>query len=156
MQLSDYLILERVQGDMQSTTKQGALAELARLMCRDSAASQQDVERVLAARERLASTGIGDEIAIPHGKLDAMQRLVLGLARSRSGLDFESMDGQPARLFFVLVAPEGSTGIHLKALARISRLCKAPEFRQQLLAAADEAEMYHVLCREDLKFVTPS
>ncbi len=156
MQLSDYLTVERVAADLKSTTKKAALEELAGLATRDGRCERRDVARVLAERERLASTGIGDEIAIPHGKLDAMEDLVLALARSRAGLDFESEDGKPARLFFVLVAPERSTRIHLKALARISRLCKERPFRRQLLEAADEREMFEVLCREDSKFVTPT
>ena len=156
MQLSDYLTVERVLGDMTSTTKQAALEELAGLVTRDTRWNRRDVSRVLSERERLASTGIGDEIAIPHGKLDTMDELVLSLARSKAGLDFESEDGRPTRLFFVLVAPESSTGIHLKALARISRLCKEPRFRQQLLEAEDEGEMFDILCRMDRKFVTPA
>ncbi len=153
--LSDYLTANRVLADMRSTTKEAALGELAALLTRDAEELLPDVHRVIAERERLASTGIGDEIAIPHGKLEVVGDLVLGLARSEAGLDFQSEDGKPTRLFFVLVAPESSTGIHLKALARISRLCKEPSFRRGLLAAADAREMYDVLCEEDSKFSAP-
>jgi len=153
MQISDYITLDRVLADMRATTKREALAELAQLVTsgRDAAVREQ-LARVLADRERLASTGIGEEIAIPHGKLNAVGTLVVGLGRSCSGLDFESVDGKPTRLFFVLVAPESSTGIHLKALARISRLCKEPDFRSRLLAAGDSDEMYRIVCQEDSRF----
>jgi len=153
MQISDYITVNRVKADMQSTSKQDALVELAQLVTngREPAVKDQLV-RVLGERERLASTGIGEEIAIPHGKLNAVGTLVVGLGRSAQGVDFESVDGKPTRLFFVLVAPENSTGIHLKALARISRLCKEPAFCSRLLAAPTSDEMYHILCQEDSKF----
>ena len=156
LQLSDYLTEDRVLADMQATSKGEALDELAALITRETGELRSDVRRVLTERERLASTGIGDEIAIPHGKLDGVGDLVLALARSREGLDFTSEDEKPARLFFVLVAPESSTGIHLKTLARISRLCKEPSFRAGLLAAADAREMFDIICREDRRFSTPT
>jgi PTS system nitrogen regulatory IIA component len=153
MQITDYITVNRVIAEMQSTTKPEALAELAKLVANGrSPAVQDQLVQVLAARERLASTGIGEEIAIPHGKLDAVGTLVVGVGRSLQGVDFESVDGKPTRLFFVLVAPENSTGIHLKALARISRLCKEPDFRSRLLAADNAEEMYRILCQEDGRF----
>lgn len=153
MQIADYITLNRVLADMRSTSKPEALAELAALVTNGRAPGiREQLMRVLAERERLASTGIGEEVAIPHGKLDAVGTLVVGLGRSAPGVDFESVDGKPTRLFFVLVAPENSTGIHLKALARISRLCKAPDFRSRLLAAGDAEEMFQILCAEDAKF----
>jgi len=153
MQITDYITVNRVVAEMESTTKPEALAELAKLVANGrSPAVQDQLVQVLAARERLASTGIGEEIAIPHGKLDAVGTLVVGVGRSLQGVDFESVDGKPTRLFFVLVAPENSTGIHLKALARISRLCKEPDFRSRLLAADNAEEMYRILCQEDGRF----
>jgi nitrogen PTS system EIIA component len=152
MHLADFITLQRVLPEMRSTLKREALGELGALMAGPDAAQAAPIAEVLADRERLASTAIGDEIAIPHGKLDTLGALALGLARSRAGLDFESVDGSPTRLFFVLLAPENSTGLHLKALARISRLCKEPLFRTRLLEAADAAQMLDILCTEDAKF----
>lgn len=153
MHLADFITLDRIVAEMQSTRKQEAIDELATLMCgARGPALRDEIARVLADRERLASTAIGDEIAIPHGKLDGVSRLEVGLGRSRAGIDFESVDGQPTRLFFVLVAAEDATALHLKALARISRLCKEPLFRSRLLAAASREEMHDVLCAEDAKF----
>ena len=153
MHMADFITLDRVLAEMQATTKRDALVELATLVTngRDAAVGQALVE-MLMNREKLASTGIGEEVAIPHAKLDSVGTLVVGLGRSVAGVDFESVDGKPTRLFFVLVAPENSTGMHLKALARISRLCKEPDFRTRLLAAVDRAEMYDILCEEDAKF----
>jgi len=152
MRVADIITPERILPEMRSQTKREALSELATLVAGFSPELRERVERVLADRERLASTAIGDEVAIPHGKLDALGSLVMGLGRSTAGLEFESVDGRPTRLFFVLLAPENETGLHLKALARISRLCKEPHFRERMVAAADAAEMYRVLCSEDEKF----
>jgi PTS system nitrogen regulatory IIA component len=152
MQIVDFITPDRVLAQMRSTSKDEALAELGELVANGRGDDVRDaIIGVLRDRERLASTGIGEEIAIPHGKLDAISELVVGLGRSREGVEFESVDGKPTRLFFVLVAPEDSTGIHLKALARISRLCKEPGFRGRLLEAVDAAEMYEVLCAADAK-----
>jgi PTS system nitrogen regulatory IIA component len=152
MQIADFITVDRVLADMQATNKRDALAELAKLVTNGRVDAGQQLVEVLWDRERLASTGIGEEIAIPHAKLDLVGTLVVGLGRSMRGVDFESVDGKPTRLFFVLVAPENSTGMHLKALARISRLCKEPGFRSKLLSARDRAEMYDIVCEEDAKF----
>jgi PTS system nitrogen regulatory IIA component len=108
--------------------------------------------RVLVDREQLASTAIGEGVAIPHGKLSSVSEIVACLGRAPGGVDFDSMDGQPTFLFFVLVAPENSTGAHLKALARISRVFKDTEFRRRLLAAEDADAMYRVIAEEDSKY----
>jgi PTS system nitrogen regulatory IIA component len=108
--------------------------------------------KVLLERERLASTAIGEGVAIPHGKLDAVGKLVAVVGRAPEGVDFDSMDGRPTHLFFVLVAPENSTGVHLKALARISRLFKDPEFRTRLMQAKDAQEIFRVIADEDAKY----
>jgi PTS system nitrogen regulatory IIA component len=90
---------------------------------------------VLLEREQLGSTGIGGGIGIPHGKLKALDELILGFGLSRQGVDFESMDGRPTHIFFLLITPENSTSLHLKLLARISRLLKNEAFREKLMQA---------------------
>jgi nitrogen PTS system EIIA component len=110
------------------------------------------LRRVLEERELLASTAIGDGIAIPHGKLDSVNQLVGTLGRSVKGLEFDSIDGKPTHLVFMLVAPASSTGIHLKALARLSRLFRDALFRQRLIEAADASAMYRVITEEDAKY----
>ena len=92
---------------------------------------------VLAERERLGSTAIGDGIAIPHGKLPKVTKILGTFGRHVQGVDFESLDGNPTHLFFMLVAPEDSTSLHLKALARVSRLLRDGNFREKLLSAPD-------------------
>jgi PTS system nitrogen regulatory IIA component len=153
MKIVDFVRPELIVGDLHGRDKTEVIRELAEhLASHVSGVDRETLARVLLERERLASTAIGEGVAIPHGKLDAVGRLVACVGRAKAGVDFESMDGRPTHLFFVLVAPENSTGVHLKALARISRLFKDPEFRTRLLAAADAAEMYRVIADEDARY----
>jgi len=114
--------------------------------------SQKDLTKVLMERERLGSTGIGGGIGIPHGKMKNLESLVLGFGLSRKGVDFESLDGQPTHIFFLLITPENNTGLHLKLLARISRILKNDPFKNRLLGAADGDEILGIIREEDEEF----
>ena len=103
-------------------------------------------------RERLGSTGIGGGIGIPHGKLKALDQLVLGFGLSRRGADFESMDNRPTYIFFLLLTPESSAGLHLKLLARISRLLKNEDFKSQLMQASRPEEIIDIIREKDDDF----
>ena len=107
---------------------------------------------VLLERERLGSTGIGDGIAIPHGKVADLDELVLSFGRSTQGIEFDSMDGRPTHLFFLLIAPENSAGVHLRALAKISMLLKSAHFRQRLMESGTREEIFQVIREEDKEF----
>jgi PTS system nitrogen regulatory IIA component len=138
--------------ELKATEKLAVLRELAEHLTQHTPGlTAPDLYEVLVEREKLASTAIGEGVAIPHGKLDAVGKLIACVGRAKKGVDFDSIDGQPTYLFFVLVAPENSTGIHLKALARISRLFKDPEFRQRLLDASDGHAMFEIISQEDAK-----
>jgi PTS system nitrogen regulatory IIA component len=153
MKIVDLIRRDMVVPALQATDKRGVLEELAQYMSgRHPRIDRATLSRVLIEREQLASTAIGEGVAIPHGKLSAVGEIVACLGRAPTGVEFDSMDGQPTYLFFVLVAPESSTGAHLKALARISRVFKDPEFRRRLLAASDADSMYHVVAEEDAKY----
>ena len=108
-----------------------------------------EVERVITEREQLGSTALAEGIAIPHAKLDTLEHLVGMVGRSRKGFEFGSEDGSPTHLVFVLIAPQNSTGSHLKALARISRLFRSSSVRTRLMAAETAAEMYGIIAEED-------
>jgi PTS system nitrogen regulatory IIA component len=110
------------------------------------------VLKVLLERERISTTAIGEGVAIPHGKLNGVERVVGVFARSPDGIDFASLDGAPTHLFFVLVAPENAAADHLKALARISRLLKDEAFRRRLMAGQSSQELYTIILEEDEKF----
>jgi PTS system nitrogen regulatory IIA component len=139
-----------VLDDLRGETKDGVLAELAGAassLC--PSAGVETLVRILQERERLGSTGIGDGAAIPHGKVAGLDRLVTVFGRSRAGVPFQSLDGKPAHLFFLILAPENSAGLHLQALARISRLLKDAGFRSALSGAPDAAALIRVLAEAD-------
>jgi PTS system nitrogen regulatory IIA component len=153
MKIMDILVRDAVILDIQSTGKREVLAELARALA--AADPEIDEDRLLAVlleREALQSTGIGDGVAIPHGKLPGLPRLVASFARSRAGVDFESIDGQLTYLFFLLVVPEHSGGQHLKALARISRFFRDAAFRKELAEAETGEDVFRAIEEEDAKF----
>lgn len=153
MRVIDFLKPDAIIADLQAKTKAGTLAELATVMARlEPGVEGESLRRVLEERELLASTAIGDGIAIPHGKLDTIGQLAGVLGRSRPGIEFESIDGKPTHLVFMLVAPVSSTGVHLKALARLSRLFRDADFRERLLAAPSREVMYQVISDEDAKY----
>lgn len=153
MKIVDLIKRDMVVPALIATDKRGILEELAAYMSgHHPRIDRATLSKVLIEREQLASTAIGEGVAIPHGKLGSVGEIVACLGRAQAGVEFDSMDGQPTYLFFVLVAPESSTGAHLKALARISRVFKDPEFRKRLLAAPDAEAMYQVVSDEDAKY----
>jgi nitrogen PTS system EIIA component len=113
---------------------------------------EERVVRVLEERERLGSTGIKDGLAIPHGKLEGLPGLIACLGLHDKGLDFGALDGQPSRIFIVLLAPETAGGLHLKALARISRLFSDPAFHRRLLEAPSGPAIYEEVAAEDARY----
>jgi PTS system nitrogen regulatory IIA component len=156
MKIVDFVGPELIVPQLQAHEKSAVIRELADHLAAHVTGPQkidrEVLAKVLLERERLASTAIGEGVAIPHGKLDAVGKLVAVVGRAPEGVDFDSMDGRPTHLFFVLVAPENSTGVHLKALARISRLFKDPEFRTRLMQARDAQEIFRVIADEDAKY----
>lgn len=150
MQITDMFKKEYIIEALKAKSKRAVLAELSEIFTRDHAGIHPEAMiEVLLEREKLGSTGIGDGIAIPHGKLKGLDSLVISFGRSREGIDFDSIDGRPAHIFFLLMAPESSTGQHLKALAKISRMLKDPEFRNDLLSADNAEELYRKIADKD-------
>ncbi len=150
MKIVDLLDPNHILPSLAATNKRAVLEELADALVKgfDNLDRNRVVE-VLMERESLGSTGIGDNIAIPHGKLPNLDNLVLCFGRSLPGVNFDSMDGKPTHLFFLLIAPENSIGLHLKALAKISRMLKDSSFRRNLMEAADAAAIMKLLSAED-------
>lgn len=139
-----------VEADIKSDTKDDVLEEMADVLLRSAHELNRDeVLAVLKERERLGSTGIGEGVAIPHGKLKDIDQLILSFGRSKVGVDFDSMDGKSAHLFFLLLAPEDSISIHLKTLARISKLLKDHNVREQLLMADNAGEIYQIISEKE-------
>ncbi len=176
MRILDFLDRRCILANLKATNKKEVLEELAgALVAGQDGISLQNVVEVLLDRERLRDPrraprlrarhrardhrhgtarpgGIGDNIAIPHGKLANLSDLKLAFGRSVKGVDFDSMDGKPTHLFFLLLAPINSAGQHLKALAKISRMLMSQSFRESLMKAASVEEIYRLLAERDAEF----
>jgi PTS system nitrogen regulatory IIA component len=150
MRISEFVPPEAVVSDLRAETKEGVLRELSEAIAGTMPSlSAETLAAILMERERLGSTGIGGGAAIPHGKVPGIDRMVAAFGRSRGGVQFQSLDGKPAHLIFAIVAPEQSAGMHLKALARISRLLKDDRFRRSLLEAGDADDLRRVFREYD-------
>ena len=150
--LQEDLIIEEIE----AVDKQGVLREFSRLLkLRNLVEDEDGLLRVLLERESLGSTGIGDGVAIPHGKLPVGSEMIVAFGRSRKGIDFQSMDAQPVFLIFLLATPEDKPGEHLKALARISRILKNPALRENLKSAPHRRELQRLIYQEDDKYPQP-
>jgi PTS system nitrogen regulatory IIA component len=150
MRISEFLVEDAINLDLKSTAKRDVLAEL--LQPLQKSGKLTDVKKmvdVLMEREELGSTGIGGHIAIPHGKSPQVKELAAVLGISKAGVGFDALDGEPVNLFIALVAPEGSAGLHLKALARISSLLKDKAFKKALLAAPSKDDALRLIHAED-------
>ena len=152
MKILDVLQKEAILADLTSRDKKGIIEELVSPVPLVAGVNREDLVRVLMDRDRLGSTGIGGGIGIPHGKLRGLESLILSFGLSRKGVDFESMDGRPTHIFFLLITPENSTGLHLKLLARISKILKNDLFKAKLLKAADRDEIFDAIKEEDEEF----
>lgn len=157
MNIMSFLDERAVSVDLKSQNhngKEGVIRELVGLLLSAGAIKERDVNKlvqILLKRESLGSTGIGQGVAIPHGKSDCASTLVAAFGVSRSGVNFDSLDGEPVYIFFLLIAPEDSAGPHLKALARISRLLKDKHFRETLRVAKDEKTLVKIIQEEDAR-----
>ena len=153
MRIQDIIPPEAVVDGLLAETKEGVLRELSEAICRRLPVLSPDrLTAILMDREGLGSTGIGEGVAIPHGKMAEVEKVYGVFARSRRGVDFKSLDGGATHLFFLLVAPEDSAADHLKALARISRLLKDNAFRARLLEEKSAEDIFNVIKQEDQKF----
>ena len=153
MKITDILTEDMVVPAVHGRSKTDVIVELAGVVAsRHPEIDHGRLVQALEDREKLNSTALGEGVAIPHGKLPGLKRVVAAFGRSPGGVDFSSLDGKPTHLFFLLVAPEDSAGAHLKALARISRLLKDESFRQRLMRAGDGADLFRTIREEDDKY----
>lgn len=152
MRILDVLSKETINVDLKARDKKGVLNELTAPIAHLVGAQQDELVRVLLDRERLGSTGIGGGIGIPHGKFKNLESLVLGFGLSRQGIDFESMDGRPTHIFFLLLTPENSAGLHLKLLARISRMLKSDDLKERLMQAEQPDDVLSIVKEDDEDF----
>ncbi len=150
MDIRDFLNPKAMSVDLEATTKEGVIKELLGILAKaGTIKNEEKLFKILMDREALGSTGIGQGVGIPHGKTDSLRRLVGALGISKSGVDFDSLDGEPTHIFFLLIAPEDSAGPHLKALAKISRLLKDKFFREKLIKAKTKKEAIDIIVKEE-------
>ena len=150
MKLNEILVREACVVDMKARTKKEALREPSEVL----AGSVKGLDGaglldMLLEREKLGTTAMGDGIAIPHARIEALERLLASFGRSRQGVDFDSVDGKPTHLFFLLVAPGREGSAHLLTLARLSRMLSSPEFRSKLLDVESNDDFFRVLEEEE-------
>jgi len=154
LKLEDILEKSSVLADLCARTKRDVLLELIRPLADQNLIPNRDEAlRVILDRENLGSTGIGDGVAIPHGKLKTIDSILCVFGRSKAGIDFESVDEKPVHIFFLLLAPEGSASLHLKVLSRISKILRDSSFRKKLLTLPDEYAIYETVIAEDRKIL---
>jgi PTS system nitrogen regulatory IIA component len=153
VKITDFLNVQTVIPALASREKNAVLQEMADwLAAAHPFLDKKKVLEVLLERERISTTAIGEGVAIPHGKLPGVERVLGVFGRSPEGIDFASLDGRPTHLFFVLIAPENAAADHLKALARISRLLKDEAFRRRLMEEKTSQEIFQAIAEEDQKF----
>lgn len=152
MDISDVLKRESIIPNLYSKTKPEVIRELSdRVASNYPSFNKENIISVLLEREKLCSTAVDEGVAIPHGKMSGISNIIVAFGRSIEGIDFESLDGHPTHLFILLIAPENSSGVHLKLLARISRIFKNPDFRSRIIKADSQDEIYDLLLEEDAK-----
>lgn len=152
MKITDFLDPDCVVPELDASGKREVLTRLVNTLAgKDLAVQPARLVEALLERERIGSTGVGEGVAIPHAKLKGLRRLLGAFGRSRHGVDFDAVDGQPCHLFFLLVAPEEAASEHLRALSRIAKLMRDPEVRRALLEARDAEALYARLTEEDDK-----
>ncbi|MGF1511441.1 MAG: PTS sugar transporter subunit IIA [Myxococcota bacterium] len=152
MRLVDIVSPERVASNLQAEGRDEALDHLVQLLTKGGGLDDSQRDRVLRSliqRERVGSTGIGNGIAIPHAKVSGLDRVIGGFARSSEGVEFGCIDGKRAYLFLVLVAPEGQASLHLKALARASRMLRDDKFRGQVMGLQSSGEIFTAIAEKD-------
>jgi nitrogen PTS system EIIA component len=153
MNIGDALRETCVVADLAGETREEVLMELVSALQQEGLVRDAgEAVRVVLEREKLGSTGIGDGVAIPHGKMKGLDTILCAFGRSRKGVEFGSVDRRPVHLFFLLLAPEETTGLHLKMLSRISRILRDTSFRSKLVEQADADRLYKDIVEEDRKF----
>jgi len=155
VKIGEFLKRPMVIPSLAAENKEEVLRELASYLCRhcdDIHVSPDSIQQALLYREQLGSTGVGEGVAIPHAKFPGLRSIVACFGRSSGGIVFDAMDKRPVHLFFVLLVPEHSAGMHLKALARVARLLRHEEFRERLLKLPDGPSLYDAFLDEDSKY----
>ena len=154
MKIYEILKKESVIADLLGDNKVEVIKEMTQCLKKNNfIKNDQALFETLMEREKLGSTGIGENVAIPHGKSDEVREILTVLARSKTGVEFEALDKKPVHFVCMVIAPAHSTGQHLKVLARISRIFKNQVLREEIMKAGNSDGIYSILINEDSKFI---
>ena len=149
MRLSEILTPDRIRVPLEARDKRGVLRELVEFLLVGDGGQSEEVLGAILERERRFPTGIGYGVAVPHARTPVLADLGAVAGTTRAAVPYETVDGEPVRLFFLLAGPESAAGLHVKALSRISRIVRREPVRQRLLAATTSAEFYRILCEAE-------
>lgn len=153
MKILNHLKEEWVIPELEGADKRSILRELSEMLVKPcQVASVEELLHVFLDREKLGSTGIGEGIAIPHGRLKKLKSFFISFGRSKKGVDFDSIDRKPCQLFFLVMAPENSAVDNLNLLGRIAKLLKDASFRKRLLEAHSQKELFQIISEEDERY----
>jgi PTS system nitrogen regulatory IIA component len=154
MKITDILKREHIIENLVSTDKESTLDELSSfLKDKGMVSNKETLQSALMEREALGSTGIGENVAIPHAKISAIDQIVTVFGRSIKGIEFDSLDKEPVHFIYLVLAPMNSSGQHLKVLARISRLLKNKSLRESIISATEANQIYAIIADEDSKYI---
>ena len=154
MKITDILKKEHIIDSLVSVDKASTLEELSNfLKSKGLVFVKENLLNALMERERLGSTGIGENVAIPHAKVSEIDKIVTIFARSIKGVEFDSLDKKPVHFIYLVLAPEKSSGQHLKVLARVSRLLKNKSLREAIMSATEANQIYSIIADEDSKYI---
>ena len=149
MRLKEILCQEAIISELRARTREEVLKELVDALPDGLLVEREKLFRILKEREEQSSTAIGGGVAVPHGRVAGLEKLILSVGVSKSGVDFGAPDQKPTHIFFLLFAPQEATSEHLRVLARIARLCQLPDLISRLLSARSPEEVYQILSEED-------
>lgn len=153
MKILNFLREEWIIQELKATDKPSVLRELSQVLIKPCGATTSDeLVQILLEREKWESTGIGEGVAIPHGRYKKLKQFVISFGRSTQGVDFESIDHKPCQLFFMVMAPENSAVENLNLLGRIAKLLKDPSFKRRLLEAKTRREIFEIIAEEDERY----
>ena len=149
MKISDLISNDSIILDLKANSKQQVLEEISKFVSVRSNLSQKKILEILQERENICSTAIDEGVAIPHGKFSGLNNIICVLARSISGVDFDSLDEKPTHIFILLLSPENSSKLHIQALSTISKVFKKPELRENILKSGTIDEIYNLIVGEN-------
>ena len=154
MKITDILKKEHIIDNLVSTDKASTLEEISSFLKNKGLVSNKEtLLNALMGRELLGSTGIGENVAIPHAKISEIDQIITMFGRSIKGIEFDSLDKKPVHFIYLVLAPMNSSGQHLKVLARISRLLKNKSLRESIIRATEANQIYAIIADEDSKYI---